>query len=122
MTQFPIKQMLDSQVLLAYVTSMVIERWLAPLKLTESQIKILFDREGLDPTLEEVASNWKTKDHRHPFSEVRVVVSGELSFSIAGNSFLLRPGDRIEVPANTRHWHANNTNETCVCICAYRPF
>lgn len=101
---------------------MVIERWLAPLKPSEAQLKVLFDREGLDPTPEEVAPHWKTKDHRHPFSEVRVVVSGELSFSIAGNTFLLRPGDRVEVPANTRHWHANNSDQPCICICAYRPF
>ncbi|MFP5518663.1 MAG: cupin domain-containing protein, partial [Bdellovibrionia bacterium] len=60
----------------------------------------------------------KVKEHRHPFCEVRMVISGELLFSVAGNQFLLRAGDRIEIPANTRHSHSNQ--EDCLCICAHR--
>lgn len=83
---------------------------------------MLMEAEGLEPFEETYEPQVKIAEHRQPFGEVRVVIQGELSFNIAGNQFLLRAGDRVEIPSNTRHWHINNGTETCVCVCANRAF
>lgn len=101
---------------------MLITRWQAPLTPTKDQVAMLMQTEGLEPFEEDYAPQIKISEHRHPFAEVRVVVSGELLFNIAGNQFLLRAGDRVEIPANTKHWHVNNSQDLCVCICAHRAF
>jgi quercetin dioxygenase-like cupin family protein len=101
---------------------MIVTRWLAPIAPTESQIKVLLESEGLEPYEEIFEPKVKVSDHRHPFCEIRVVVKGELHFNISGNQFLLREGDRIEVPANTKHAHINNGNQNCLCVVAQRAF
>lgn len=101
---------------------MLITRWLAPLVPSVEQMKMLLANEGLEPYEEDYAPQVKISEHRHPFCEVRVVVKGELLFSISGNQFLLREGDRVEIPANTKHWHVNNGTSPCVCVCAQKPF
>lgn len=101
---------------------MLITRWQAPLTPTKEQLKILLEQEGLEPFEEVYPSGKKISEHRHPFSEVRIVFSGELLFNIAGNQFILRPGDRLEIPANTKHWHQVQGSTECLCICAQRVF
>ena len=101
---------------------MLVTRWQAPIAPTKSQVKMLLEAEGLDPYEEVYSPSIKINEHRHPLGEVRVVLSGELLFNIAGNQFLLRQGDRVEIPANTKHWHINNGQEDCVCVCAHKPF
>lgn len=100
---------------------MLINRWQAPISPSKEQIKLLLEHEGLETFEEIYAPKIKIQEHRHPFTEVRFVLSGELLFQIAGNQFLLRSGDRVEIPANTKHWHVNNGNSDCICICAHRP-
>lgn len=100
---------------------MIITRWQAPLTPSKELIKLMFENEGLDAIEETFPINTKIPEHRHPFHEIRTVVSGELLFNIAGNQFLLRPGDRVEVPSNTKHSHTSQGTENCVCIYAQRP-
>jgi quercetin dioxygenase-like cupin family protein len=101
---------------------MVVTRWLAPIAPSESQLKMLLESEGLEPYEEIFNPKVKINDHRHPFNEIRIVVKGELLFNISGTQFLLREGDRIEVPANTKHGHVNNGEKDCLCVVAQRPF
>ena len=42
--------------------------------------------------------------HTHNFDEVRWVLEGEILIGTEEGQFLLKPGDRMEVPAGTRHW------------------
>ncbi len=100
---------------------MLIIRWQAPITPSMEQVKILLESEGLDPYVEEFAPQQKVSEHRQPFGEIRTVIEGELLFNIAGNQFLLRPGDRVEIPSNTKHWHVNNGKTPCICVCANRP-
>lgn len=104
-----------------YSFDMLITRWQAPITPSLDQIKMLFEAEGLDPFVEEYAPKVKIPEHRQPFGEIRTVVEGELLFNIAGNQFLLRAGDRVEIPSNTKHWHVNNGTGPCICVCAHRP-
>ncbi len=44
--------------------------------------------------------------HAHDYVEVRVVVRGALRVGLpeTGEEFVLAPGDRLDLPANTPHW------------------
>ncbi len=99
---------------------MIITRWQAPVIPNKEQVHLILESENLEPYEEIYQSNAKVPDHRHPFAEVRVVVSGEMIFNISGNQFVLRPGDRVEIPANTRHSHVAQGAQGCLCICAQR--
>lgn len=99
---------------------MIITRWQAPITPNKNQIQMILESEGLEPYEESYEPQLKVPEHRHPFCEVRVIVAGEMLFNISGNQFLLRPGDRVEIPANTKHSHTSQGGEACICICAQR--
>jgi quercetin dioxygenase-like cupin family protein len=99
---------------------MIVTRWQAPIIPSKEQVFLILESENLDPYEEVFEPNTKISDHRHPFTEVRVVLSGEMIFNISGNQFVLRPGDRLEIPANTKHSHVSQSGKPCVCICAQR--
>lgn len=101
---------------------MIMTRWQASLIPTPDQIRVILSDEGLDPFEEVLETELKVPDHRHPFAEVRVVLSGELLTNVAGNQVLLRAGDRIEIPANTKHSYTVMGREPCLCICAQKIF
>ena len=99
---------------------MIIKRWQAPLLPDKKQIFIMFKREGLEPYEETLKSKQSVKTHRHPFDEVRMILSGELKLDISGNKLLLRAGDRIIIPSNTKHSKMVDSEDSCVCICAQK--
>ncbi|MCB0342828.1 MAG: cupin domain-containing protein [Pseudobdellovibrionaceae bacterium] len=101
---------------------MLVRRWQAPRVPDIQQIKILFEAEGLEPFNEEYPKGATVTDHRHPFDEVRMVASGELVMNVAGNKLLLRPGDRITIPSNTKHSMETQGDELCVCVCANKVY
>jgi quercetin dioxygenase-like cupin family protein len=99
---------------------MLVSRWQAPILPTKQQMVLMLESEGLDPEEETIPSGASVADHRHPFDEVRIVVSGQLLLDIAGNRLMLRAGDRILIPANTRHSKQTDGSEACVCIYAMK--
>lgn len=101
---------------------MIVSRWQAPIVPDLDQIKMMFEAEGLVPFEEVIESQQDIKDHRHPFDEVRMVAQGELHLNVAGNMLLLRPGDKIIIPSNTKHSKKVMTESACLCICAHRSF
>lgn len=101
---------------------MIVTRWQAPMLPSTEQVKMIFEAEGLAPAEEVFAPQTVIPDHRHPFDEIRMVIQGAMFLNISGNQLLLRPGDRIEIPANTRHSKTVEGAETCVCVVANRPF
>lgn len=82
---------------------MIIRRWQAPVTPDLKQIRQMFFLEGLKPEMEELPEGSLAKDRIFPFDEVRIVVSGELILEILGSKVLLREGDRVMIPSNTRH-------------------
>ena len=42
--------------------------------------------------------------HTHPFNEVRWVLEGEITLGTEEGTVTLKAGDRLEVPAGTKHW------------------
>lgn len=101
---------------------MIVTRWQAPVLPTPEQIKMIFQAEGLTPSEEHLPANSLVRDHRHPFDEVRMVISGTLLLNISGNQLLLRAGDRVQIPSNTRHSKTATGTEDCVCVVASRVF
>lgn len=99
---------------------MIVTRWQAPIMPALEEMKQILEREGLECSIEVADPERKMGDHRHPFTEIRVVLSGQMIFSIAGNQMLLRPGDRVEVPSNTRHSHYAQGGSPCECLVAQR--
>lgn len=99
---------------------MLVSRWQAPILPTKQQMFLMLESEGLEAEEETIPSGAKIEDHRHPFDEVRIVVSGQLMMDIAGNKLLLRAGDRIVIPANTRHSKQADGPEACLCLYAMK--
>ena len=101
---------------------MIVNRWQAPILPTEEQVLQIFEREGLKPIKETYQPGDEVKNHRHPFDEVRMLVKGALVINIASNRLLLREGDKIVIPSNTRHSKKTQGEHPCICICSYKAF
>ena len=101
---------------------MLVTRWQAPVVPNKQQIKMMFEAEGLAPYEELFQPQTAIGDHRHPFDEVRMVVEGQMLLDIAGNRLLLRAGDKIIIPSNTRHSKQVDGDQPCLCICAQKTF
>lgn len=99
---------------------MLIRRWQAPMLPDKNQVVMMFEAEGLQPVEEVFPASTLIRDHRHPLDEVRMVISGQLMMDIAGNRLLLRAGDRIVVPSNTKHSKKVEGDQACVSICSYK--
>lgn len=102
--------------------SMIINRWTGQTQPTPQQLKMLLAAEGLEPELETLPAHSVVRDHRHPFDEVRILLEGNLIMDINGNQLLLRPGDRIDIPANTKHSKTVHGGSSCVSLLARRTF
>lgn len=83
---------------------------------------MIFLAEDLNPHEEVLIKDGTYKDHRHPFDEIRMVLEGEVALNISGNQLLMRPGDKIMIPSNTRHSYRVVGNIDCICLVANRPF
>ena len=101
---------------------MIVTRWQAPLKPTKEQALMIFRAEDLQPREEILTQKEVYPEHRHPFDEVRMVLEGELFLNINGNQLLLRSGDKIMIPSNTKHSQKVLSGKSCLCIVANKPF
>ncbi|MNJ92470.1 Acireductone dioxygenase [compost metagenome] len=99
---------------------MIITRWQAPVVPSKVQINMILESEGLEPFEEVYEPQKKVAEHRQPFAEVRIIAEGEMLFNISGNQFVLRPGDRLEIPGNTKHSFSVQGTTPCLCICGLR--
>ena len=99
---------------------MLVFRWQAPVLPTKRQIIEMLESEGLQVYEEELPTRAFIQDHRHPFDEVRVILSGELMVDVSGNKLLLRPGDKIVIPSNTKHSKKVEGDTSCISICSQK--
>jgi quercetin dioxygenase-like cupin family protein len=101
---------------------MIVVRWQAPSLPSIEQVKMILAAEGMEPQEEVYPADAKVEEHRHPFDEIRMVVSGEIFYNVSGNRLLLRPGDRITIPSNTRHSTSVEATNGCISVIAQRTF
>ena len=99
---------------------MIITRWQAELTPTAQDLNRILLAEGVEPFQETIEPGLELKDVRIPFDEIRIIAEGELLIDVAGNKLLLREGDRILIPANTRQSKKNQGSKRCVCICGHK--
>jgi len=53
--------------------------------------------------------------HIHPYQEVRWVYSGEIVMGTEDGEVVLKPGDRLDLPAGTKHWAKTDKGVCYVC-------
>jgi quercetin dioxygenase-like cupin family protein len=99
---------------------MRIIRWRADRKPTQDEVLSILQDEGLDCQVETSDAGTEIKDHKHPFDEIRIVVRGAIRYNVAGNEFILREGDRLELPSNTRHWTKVEASSECVSVFGFK--
>jgi quercetin dioxygenase-like cupin family protein len=100
---------------------MKIIRWRADRRPTQAELEMLYKAEGLEEfMIEEIEPGTEHKEHKHPFDEVRMIIQGVMRYNVAGNEFILREGDRLELPSNTRHWTRVEKDMPCLSIYAFR--
>ncbi|GIW45170.1 MAG: hypothetical protein KatS3mg077_2452 [Candidatus Binatia bacterium] len=76
--------------------------------------------EGFDPFRWHDAGGTTYEPHSHAHDESIWLVEGEMTFEAAGQSFHLRPGDRLMLPAGTMHT-ARVGNSGALYLIGQRP-
>ncbi|TFG67007.1 MAG: cupin [Thermomicrobiales bacterium] len=85
-----------------------------------SNVTTLLGAEGLDATSWSNGPDHRYPIHAHGYDKVIVVVSGSIRFGIPGATFDLTEGDRLELPAGTRHDAVVGASGV-VCLEAHQP-
>jgi quercetin dioxygenase-like cupin family protein len=57
--------------------------------------------------------------HRHPYEEVRIMLKGKMKINTKNNSYLLKAGDRLNVPAGEMHEAYILENSEYICGSKY---
>lgn len=99
---------------------MIVHRWQAEIIPSKTQIQKIFEADDLQAKEEIIEPSAKVEEIKNPYSEMRVVVSGALFVEIVGNKLLLRPGDKIIIPSNTKHTKAVQGDNPCTSLVAYQ--
>src|SRR5581483_11431667 len=88
---------------------------------TEAAIRRVYRDEGLSPYSWSNAPGDVYGAHSHDFHKVLYCVRGSITFSLPqeGREVLLRPGDRLELPAGALH-DATVGPEGVTCLEAHR--
>ncbi|MBE8163226.1 MAG: cupin domain-containing protein [Bdellovibrionaceae bacterium] len=100
---------------------MIVHRWQAKIIPSKTQIQKIFEADDLQAKEDIVEpTTTKPQEIKNPYTEMRVVVSGALFVEIIGNKLLLRPGDKIIIPSNTKHTKTTQGDAPCVSLVAYQ--
>ncbi len=94
--------------------------WNKPRSPTEKELREIMEKEGMKPYLAVMEKNEFTDAHQHNHDETRILVSGNVEFCAEGRSFVLKPGDRIDLKAETAHTAKNLEKGQSVMLCASR--
>lgn len=63
----------------------------------------VFADEGLEAHRWSNGPGYRYADHDHPYDKVLVCESGSITFHTPDGDIVLGPGDRMDLPAGTRH-------------------
>lgn len=99
----------------------LVTRWRGEGAPDEERLRGALRDEGLSPTTFSMAPGETYAFHEHDHDEVRWVVHGSVRFGLEGGSALvLGPGDRLDLPARTRHDARTLGRSTCTMVSAER--
>jgi quercetin dioxygenase-like cupin family protein len=82
---------------------MDVVRWSGPKKPTLDELKRLLQAETLESEVYADRPGVKYGRHKHDFDDFVVIVSGSMKIATDEHEWTLRPGDRLDIPANTYH-------------------
>ena len=91
--------------------SVKITRWSEGKAPLQSNLVDAMKAEGLTPYIENDEPGHYYEAHVHPNDEVLVMVEGEITFGVGDEKWVLGPGDRLDLPANTSHWAETTHSE-----------
>ena len=83
-----------------------VTRWNQDGEPKQSDLVDQMKAQGLVPYVEDDEPGHQYDAHLHPNDEVLVIVSGEVTFGIGDDTWVLKAGDRLDLPADTSHWAA----------------
>jgi quercetin dioxygenase-like cupin family protein len=79
-------------------------RWTKPKKPTMDELDARLRKDGVPFGLFTDPPRTKYGRHKHDFDDFIVILSGRMKLGIDSHEWILKPGDRIDIPANTPHW------------------
>lgn len=82
---------------------MDIRRWNEPQRPDVADLRTRLENEGYGVTEWSDAPGTVYETHVHDTDQTHWIISGELQFTVAGESYQLGAGDRDFLPANTAH-------------------
>lgn len=59
--------------------------------------------------------------HHHPFDQLSLVITGELIFTVAGETIIAGPGTALRIPANVPHTARPSGHEVVLNIDIFAP-
>jgi quercetin dioxygenase-like cupin family protein len=78
-------------------------RWTRTKKPTLEELKAQLTREGLPHEMYSDPPGVKYGRHKHDFDDFVVIVSGKMRIMTDMEEWVMKPGDRINLPAHTTH-------------------
>jgi quercetin dioxygenase-like cupin family protein len=78
-------------------------RWTKSKKPTLEELQKSLSEQGMEAELYSDPGGTKYGRHKHPFDDFIVIVSGKMKIITDSGEWILKPGDRLDIPANTIH-------------------
>jgi quercetin dioxygenase-like cupin family protein len=94
---------------------------LAPIALMDGIRVRAVDGQGITLAVVELEPGIRMPEHRHPNEQVGVVVRGEFTFNVGGETRLRRPGDMWVIPAEVPHTVEATGPAGCTIVEAFSP-
>jgi quercetin dioxygenase-like cupin family protein len=86
------------------ILEMDIVRLMEPAKANARNLAEILRREGLETEMCVDPPGTKYGRHKHEFDEFVVIVSGMMKLYTERQTWIMKPGDRLNIPAFTVHW------------------
>lgn len=91
--------------------------WNKPREPTEKEVSITLKQAGMQPYTYVMERGENVGVHHHRYTETRILLEGEVEFCAEGRTFILKPGDRIDILKQTPHTAKNLANGQSVMLC-----
>lgn len=82
---------------------MDVVRWVKTKKPTLEELKKNLEEKGIKSELYSDRPGTKYGRHKHPFDDFVLIVQGKMKIVTDAGEWTLKPGDRLDIPANTIH-------------------
>lgn len=73
-------------------------------KPTLQELTTILEKQGLQWELYSDRPGTKYGRHKHDFDDFIVIVQGKMKLGTDQGEWLMKPGDRLDLPRNTVHW------------------